>query len=262
MTTRTERSAGRAVTEAFGTPPDGDVPFWQHPEWRDRFPWLVQGITGAGETEPFDLGLFGESRTRGVMERWRALARATGMDRMVHGYQVHGGVVRLHADVSPGLSVSPDTDGHVTRSVGVLLTVSIADCVPISLVDPERRAVALLHGGWRGIAAGILESGVAMLVDRLGSRAADLHAHFGPAICGACYEVGPEVPLGLGLPDPGRNQPVDLRAHLVERARRAGVKDDRITVSTHCTKCGGSPFFSHRGGRVERQVAVLGIKSG
>ncbi len=242
---------------------ESGVPFWQHPEWRDRFPWLVQGITGAGDTgatEPYDLALFGESQTRGVMERWRALGRATGVQRMVHGYQVHGAVVRLHSEATPGLSVSPDTDGHVTRAVDLLLTVSIADCVPISLVDEERRVIALLHGGWRGIAAGILERGVEMLVERLGARCEDLHAHFGPAICGACYEVGPEVHRGLALPDPGRPEPVDLRAHLAGRARRAGVEEDRITVSTYCTKCGGSPFFSHRSGRAERQVAVLGIR--
>ena len=238
---------------------DPGMPFWQHPEWRDRFPWLVQGITGAGENEPFDLALFGESRARGVMERWRLLGRATGLPSVVHGHQVHGSVVRLHGEAAPGLSVSPDTDGHVTRAEGLLLTVSIADCVPISLLDSERR-VALLHGGWRGIAAGILERGIEMLVERIGARREDLHAHFGPSICGECYEVGPEVHQGLGLPAPRANQPVDLRAHLGARARRAGVLEDRVTVSAHCTKCGGSPFFSHRGGRAERQVAVLGIR--
>ena len=56
----------------------------------------------------------------------------------------------------PGLHVSPNTDGHATRASGVLLTVSVADCAPIALVAPEACVVALLHGGWRGVAAGIL----------------------------------------------------------------------------------------------------------
>jgi YfiH family protein len=244
---------------------EGGVPLWQHAEWTDRFPWLSQGITGAsvGDAgDPFDLALFGEAPTRGVMERWRALGRAVGIERIVHGKQVHGAVLRVHGESAPGLSVSPDTDGHLTRVPGILLTVSVADCVPISLVAPDRRAIALLHGGWRGVAAGILERGIEMLTQRLGARLDDLHAHFGPSICGDCYEVGPEVHRGLGLSDPGGNEPVDLRAVLAERAVGAGLRRERLTTSTRCTKCAASPFFSHRGGRAERQVAVLGILPG
>jgi YfiH family protein len=259
-------SAARGVAEMRSAPgSEQGVPLWQHPEWSERFPWLAQGITGERveeSHEPFDLALFGEGRTRGVMERWRALGRAVGIERIVHGQQVHGAVIRLHQESAPGLFVSPDTDGHVTRIPGILLTVSIADCVPISLVASERRVVALLHGGWRGIAAGILERGIETLTERMGARADELHAHFGPAICGDCYEVGPEVHRGLGLSDPGRNEPVDLRAVLAERAAAAGLRRENVTSSTRCTKCGDSPFFSHRGGRVERQVALLGILPG
>jgi YfiH family protein len=242
------------------------VPLWEHPEWRERFPWLVQGITaGRTGTSPderrFDLALFGEGRASEVMERWGRLTRETGADRVVHGRQVHGAAVRLHDAGPPGLHVSPATDGHATRASGVLLTVSVADCAPISLVAPDARVVALLHGGWRGVAAGILERGLELLAGRLDVQPHDLHAHLGPAICGRCYEVGPEVHRGLGLAEPDRAAPIDLRAVIAERARRAGVADQRITQSTWCTRCGDGPFFSHRGGCTERQVAVLGIAS-
>ena len=248
---------GRTVTEVQR---DADVPLWEHPEWRDGFPWLVQGVTGVGAAaEPFDLALLGDGRTGEVMGRWQALGRATGAMRVVHGHQVHGAAVCFHSEELPGLHVSPDTDGHVSATPGVLLTVSVADCVPISLVDPELRAVALLHGGWRGIAAGILERGIRVLEERLSACPADLRVHLGPAICSECYEVGPEVYRGLGLPEPSRPERMDLRAHVAERALRAGVGEDGITVSKHCTRCGDSPFFSHRGGRSERQVAVLGL---
>jgi YfiH family protein len=195
------------------------------------------------------------------MERWGRLTRETGADRVVHGRQVHGAAVRLHDAGPPGLHVSPATDGHATRASGVLLTVSVADCAPISLVAPDARVVALLHGGWRGVAAGILERGLELLAGRLDVQPHDLHAHLGPAICGRCYEVGPEVHRGLGLAEPDRAAPIDLRAVIAERARRAGVADQRITQSTWCTRCGDGPFFSHRGGCTERQVAVLGIAS-
>src|SRR5690606_18360795 len=104
----------------------------------------------------------------------------------------------------------PAIDGHATRAPGLLLAVSVADCVPVSLVDPERRAVALLHAGWRGAAAGILERGLEVLAERLLARPEDLHVHLGPAICGGCYEVGPEVHRALGLPEPPAPAPVDL----------------------------------------------------
>jgi len=254
---------GRPATERLNAPAAAlGVPLWDLPEWRERFPWLIQGVTAArveAGAVPFDLALFGDGRPREVVERWWALGRATGAFCLVHGHQVHGAVVRLQGDGGPGLHLSPATDGHATRAPGVLLAVSVADCVPISLVDPEKRVIALLHGGWRSVAAGILEGGLDLLAGRLDVHARDLHVHLGPAICGSCYEVGPEVHRELGLPEPARPEPIDLRAVIAARARQAGVLDERITSSSWCTRCGEGPFFSHRGGCAERQVAVLGI---
>lgn len=237
------------------------VPFLEHPIWRQRFPWLIQGVTGAGGSRPFDFALSGEARPRDVLERWEALGRATGAIRVVHGQQVHGVVIRLHGEGPAGLHISPRTDGHATRVPGVLLTVSVADCVPVSLVAPERRAVVLLHGGWRGIAAGIAERGVEFLSARLDARVHELYAHLGPAICGSCYQVGPEVHRSLRLPEPARPESIDLRAILAGRLRGAGIQEAHLTASTYCTLCSGGAFFSHRGGRTERQVTVLGIST-
>ena len=251
----TDRSP-RVVREL---PADGEVPRVQHPEWSEAFPWLVQGTTTRGEPSPWDFALFGAGATARVLGRWEALGRATGIERLIHGRQVHADAVRLHEEGPPGLQVSPPCDGHVTARSGVLLTVGLADCVAVSLVEPRRRVIALLHAGWRGAAAGILDRGLEVLRDRLAVAAGDLHAHLGPSICGACYEVGPEVHEALGLPRPERPAPVDLRAVLARRAVEAGITPERITVSAHCTLCGGSPFFSHRGGSAERQVAFLGV---
>ena len=81
----------------------------------------------------------------------------------------------------------------MTGQPGVLLTVTIADCVPVFIADPVRRAVGLFHAGWRGTAAGVFESGMATLGEAFGSTPGDITVHLGPAICGECYEVGPEV---------------------------------------------------------------------
>jgi len=254
------RSAAAARVREERVP--GTVPWYVHREWAARFPWLIQGITGRGDgPEPFDLGLAGSVPVGTALGRWRALRDALGCARAVHARQVHGAALLWHGPGAPGLELTEAADAHATRTEGVLLTVSVADCVPVFLVDPEERAVALLHAGWRGTAAGVLEAGVETLI-RAGSRPAVLRMHCGPAICGECYEVGPEVHEALGLPVPPGAEPVDLRAVLAERAARLGIDPAHITTSEYCTRCGSPPFFSHRAGQAGRQFAGLALRPG
>ena len=193
------------------------------------------------------------------MQRWELLAD-TGCGSVVHARQVHGCEIAMHGATPPGLLLVPPCDGHATRRSGTLLAVSVADCVPIFVVAPQVRAVMLLHAGWRGAAAGILEAGLAMLKSRLGTRVRDAHIHMGPAICGRCYEVGREVHEALGLPRPASPaRPVDLRRVLADRALACGADPASLTISSFCTRCSDTPFFSHRGGDAGRQIAVLGI---
>jgi YfiH family protein len=246
------------VTESL----DPLVPALLHPEWAARFPWLVQGTTTRGSHgTAFDLGLFaGASPAHLVHENWNRLLATTGMPCAAHARQVHEAEVRLHRSMPPGLSVVEPCDGHVTDAAGVLLAVTVADCVPIFVVSPEQRAVAALHAGWRGAAAGVLEAGLRVMDEALGASPGDLHVHLGPSICGECYEVGPEVFEALGRPSPGRPTAIDLRSVLAERAEAAGVGGDRITISSHCTRCTSSDLFSHRGGDGQRQVGYLGVR--
>jgi len=212
--------------------------------------------------DPFDLGLFGDaSSPRAVLDRWERLRREAGLDRSVHARQVHGAHVRFHGPGDAGLHLAEPCDGHATASAGVLLAVTTADCVPVFVVDPAHRAVALLHAGWRGAAAGILEAGMAVMAEGAGSRAEDLHVHLGPAICGACYEVGPEVFEAVGLPAPDGPTPLDLRRVLARRAVTRGVPARRVSVSAHCTLCDQDRLFSHRGGDGARQVGFLGMSA-
>ena len=235
-----------------------------HAPWRAAFPWLIQGCTTRGpEPErPFDLGLFSDaSPARHVLEHWQRLRAATGQTRVVHAQQVHGANVRFHLPGPPGLHICETCDGHVTAEAGVLVGVSTADCVPIFVVDPKKRAVAALHAVWRGAASGVLERGLEVMQESVGSDPARIHLHLGPAICGDCYEVGSEVFEALEQPVPANPAPIDLRAVLAQRAVDAGVAQDQITVSEHCTRCGESGLFSHRGGDRERQVGYIGIRA-
>ncbi len=247
------------------------LPVLVHGEWRHAFPWLLQGTTTRGAARrPFDLGLFSAGSARHeVLRNWEMLREATGARRVVHARQVHGAQVHVHTGASvavlgdvgeEALSLSSDADGHVTLEPGLLLGVTTADCVPVFVVDPVRRAVAALHAGWRGVAAGVLERGLALLERDLGSRRSDLLVHLGPAICGRCYEVGAEVFDALGEAAPPRPTPIDVRAVLARRAVADGITPRHVTVSEHCTRCTGSALFSHRGGDAQRQVGYVGMR--
>ncbi|HEX8692128.1 MAG TPA: polyphenol oxidase family protein [Longimicrobium sp.] len=239
------------------------MPLWVHPEWEERFPWLVQGTTGRGEDGEFDLGLSGAQPVGKVLGRWRSLLAATGMEVAAHARQVHAADLWIHRERgAPGIVVMDGFDGHVTDRPGVLLAVSVADCIPVSVVDPDHTVVALLHAGWRGVAAGIVERGVNRVAESWQSAPERLWLHCGPAICGRCYEVGPEVHAAVH-PDrepPPSKTPIDLRAAVVERALALGLSAAQVSVSAHCTRCGPPDFFSHRGGSSARQMGVLGIR--
>lgn len=229
----------------------GNVPLFVHPEWERAFPWLMQGTTGR---EAGTFASFGAQTAANVHAQWKRVRVETSMQTIVHGRQVHGGtIVKQDAPLSPGLLLVDDSDGHVTHVSNVLLAVSIADCVPVFVVDAARRQVAALHAGWRGTAAGIM----AKCVEMMGTN---VFVHFGPAICGACYEVGPEVHVALGLTEPSSNTPVDVRGVLASQCAAAGVPEARMTTSSWCTLCGERPFYSHRAGEPERQVGVIGIR--
>ena len=188
-----------------------------------------------------------------------SLARRHGFPGVVHSKQVHGKQILIHDSPHEGVCLGPEADGHVSAVPGVLMAITVADCVPVFLVDPHRRVVGLVHAGWRGTAAGILEAGVSLMASQSRAEPGNLLVHLGPAICGSCYEVGPEVHAALGLDEPRTPTPLDLRGLLAEKALDLGVMGANITRSSFCTLCGASPFFSHRGGATERQIGFLGI---
>lgn len=144
-----------------------------------------------------------------------------------------------------------------------MLAVTAADCIPVYLVGPASGVIGLLHAGWRGVAAGVLEAALARMAAGWPDAPGDLVVHLGPGICGSCYEVGREVLGALGLPPEERGH-VDLRVALARRAVEAGVAAERVSVSGRCTRCEGDHFHSHRGseGEAGRMAAYLGWREG
>jgi hypothetical protein len=131
--------------------------------------------------------------------------------------------------------------------------VTVADCVPVFIVHPSG-AGALLHSGWRGTVAGISERAVQWFGER-GFGPSALRVHLGPAICGACYEVSPDVYAALTGSTVETPTPVDLRANIADRLRRVGVRE--VAISEWCTRCSNDRLFSHRAGDAGRQLGVL-----
>ncbi|OLB06613.1 MAG: hypothetical protein AUH06_07430 [Gemmatimonadetes bacterium 13_2_20CM_69_27] len=230
-------------------------------DWAERY-GVVAGITTRGSGRGFSLGLWSEENVGQVMTRWRALRAAfqPAFPAVVLSHQIHGTAVQWHRAGQPGWLILDGVDGHATRTPGVLLTVTVADCVPVYLVAPHKRVVALLHAGWRGTAGGMLERGVAAVRREAFVMAEDIVMHCGVGICGACYEVGSEV---LAQLTPGRATAatghVDLRAVLVRQAAELGVRE--VSVSPWCSAHDRAHFFSHRGsgGRDGRMIAYLGV---
>lgn len=202
-----------------------------------------------------DYGLGDGEPPAETLARWRALQAelAEMAPRLASARQIHGAKILEHGEGSDGWTRHAGADGHLTVARGVACAVTVADCVPVFIAHPSG-AVALLHAGWRGTAARIVEKGIGRLVD-LGFDAADLRVHLGPAICGRCYQVGPDVFEQLTGWQTIRNRNVDLRALLAEQAKESGVR--QLSASPHCTRCDNDRFFSHRAGDAGRQVAVI-----
>jgi YfiH family protein len=207
--------------------------------------------------ESLNLGVLTGDAGENVIANRRRLCAALAVepDRVVMGRQVHGAEIARHSGPQkpslwpePGPD-PPQTDGHVIDRSGLAALVFVADCLPVALAGPG--GLAMLHCGWRGLAAGIVGAGA----EAVAANAAAI----GPGIGRCCYEVGDEVlaafaPLGTGLAD-GRM--LDLKAvarRLLERAGVAAVEDAGL-----CTCCERDLFFSHRrdGGDTGRQAGIV-----
>lgn len=220
----------------------------------DFSPFGIRAFTTTRAAGTF--GLASDEPARIVMQRWRQLREELGPDgaRLASANQVHGARVVIHAAGWEGWLRVDAADGHVAPERGLALAVSIADCVPVFIGHPSG-AVALLHSGWRGTAARIVERGIEALAHR-GFAAGELRVHLGPAICGRCYQVGADVFRQLTGRESGRAaECVDLRALIADHARAAGVR--HITTSALCTRCDNDRLYSHRAGDQGRQIAVI-----
>ncbi len=200
-------------------------------------------------------GVMTDESVREVLGRWDRLRGElrTGGARFATATQVHGAEIIVHHPGWEGWLRGSEADGHLAMDRGTALVVAVADCVPVFITHPSG-ATALLHSGWRGTAARIVERAISALAHR-GVPPAELRVHTGPAICGQCYEVSGDVYAQLTGRHPGQPSTIDLRGLIADHARAMGVR--HISTSASCTRCDNGQFYSHRAGDSGRQVSVL-----
>jgi YfiH family protein len=194
-----------------------------------------RGGVSEGAFASLNLGLWTDDDAERVAENRERVRSAAGAARLLQGRQVHG--VRVVVD---GQGVE-EADGQVTSAPGVAAIVLVADCLPVALVGPER--VGVVHAGWRGLADGVVEEGVAAV----GAVAAAI----GPGIGPCCYEVGDDLRAVFGTSEPT----LDLKAIARTRLEAAGVGE--IHDCGLCTACDADRFFSHR-----RDRGITGRQAG
>jgi purine-nucleoside/S-methyl-5'-thioadenosine phosphorylase / adenosine deaminase len=280
------------------TAADG-VGFLQVPAF-SAFPWLVHGFsTSQGGVsvlngrKALNLG-FTEWDARENVQKNRNLFQsaidAEGLSLV--------SLKQFHSDVVCGCSSVPtepcSADASVTDTPGLLLSVQTADCVPILLLDPKKRAVAAVHAGWRGTLQRIVEKTIGGMKMEFKTDPRDLLAAIGPAIGGCCYEVGTEVAAAFhsqfanapewfdelrtgdepnplqwlnqfppGHQPPPKNVRLDLRKANRAQLLAAGLNRQNIFVSDLCTACHPDLLFSYRkqGTESGRMMSVIGIRA-
>lgn len=239
-----------------------------------------QGGKSEGIYRSLNLGFHVGDEYDKVLANRETLALATGLplERWVIGEQVHGAKVAVvHKDYAGSGAQDPSTtlkgvDALITREKDLVLVAFFADCVPVYLLDIKRRAIGLVHAGWKGTAYKVAARTVEHMKEAFGSQGRDCWAVIGPSIGPCCYEVGPEVVESFkGFPGAGDilkpGEGGRLRLDLWEANRltllEVGLLPERVAVAGLCTACHPDIFFSHRrsGGRTGRLAALFSWRS-
>ncbi|MDH7515283.1 MAG: peptidoglycan editing factor PgeF [Bacteroidota bacterium] len=232
------------------------------------FPNIVFAMStrqGADDGSPFGFNLgfdTGDDPDR-VESHLRRFLETVGLapDEIAFMEQVHE--TRIAVAVEGG--EYPACDALCTDMPRIGLAVRTADCFPVFLYDPKKRALAAIHAGWRGTAGGIVSRTVAEMTERYGVDPSALVAFIGPGAGPCCYEVGPDVaslfPADLISVSEGERAHLDLRTAIVRGLTDMGVRPERIEAEDLCTICTPSLFHSHRrdGPSAGRMLGVIAM---
>ena len=221
---------------------------------------------GGVSEPPFDslnVAYLTDDRRENVRENRERVAAALEVahDELLIGRQVHGGQVKRAEDVVLGETPG---DGILLTRAGTAAMIVAADCLPLIFYDPGAHTGLVAHAGWRGLAAGVIENGIATLVSA-GATPGEVIVGLGPAIGRCCYEVGPEVIAAVepieGEYDPGKGDRsmLDLKAMARRRLQEGGIDPGKVEDLAICTRCRQDLYYSARGGEPTGRFAA-GLK--
>jgi YfiH family protein len=200
-----------------------------------------------------------------------------GLEQLMRVKQVHGATVRVlrKGETAPqDVGEKPEADALIANAPGLVLSVQVADCVPILMADRKTGAVAAVHAGWRGTCAGVARTAVDAMAQEFGTNPADLTAALGPSIGACCYTVGLSVLEAFELAGATPEAIARWFAHtesgslrldlwLVNRDQllAAGVREDRIHLSRLCTATHREIFDSYRvdGEQAGRMAGLIAV---
>lgn len=251
-----------------------NIPFVNH-----AFSTRIGGVS-EGEFKSMNLNYKRGDDPDKVTENYRIFCKAAGFDfdSLVSSSQDHNTFVRrvTKADCGIGITRKHDiksVDALITNEPGVTLVTHYADCTPLLFADPEKKAIALAHAGWRGTIGKIGEATVEKMTEEFGSDPADIIAVIGPAIGACCYEV--DSPVYEEFASLTELKPayftkilghgkylVDLKEANRRMLLEAGLLSINISISDVCTKCNSGLLYSHRasGGKRGGLIAMMAIK--
>ena len=223
-------------------------------------PFVPPGFAVFCTTLDFD-GRLSEDRARlltGVVQERSGIASTLATCTQVHGVTVHR-VVR-----DPAWRECDSCDALWADERNVSLAIKIADCLPVSMIDPAHTITANVHSGWRGAAQGITAATIDAVLRETAFDPSSSFAYLGPSIRVCCFEVGEEVAeqFDARYIDRTKAKPhIDLVAFTTDILRGRGFADDRISDSGLCTRCEGSVFHSYRregkGGGRNLQIVTM-----
>jgi YfiH family protein len=264
-----------------------------------KLPWLIHafstrpgGVSPLEDEKVLNLGFTDWDTRENVQENRRRFQTAAGASDLplIALKQIHSDVIHLF-EGSPNDPCSGDAS--ITNRPGLLLAIQTADCVPILLVDPQKRAIAAIHAGWRGTLVRIAAKTIGKMQMHFATNPRDLLAAIGPSIGPCCYEVGTEVatqflsqfpdapdyfdefrtgdepnPIQwLNMMPPGHQPPpkgvlLDLRKANRSQLLIAGLRPQNIHTIDLCTACRPDLLFSYRkqGPASGRLMSVIALR--
>ncbi len=220
------------------------------------------GGVSQGHLASLNLGVHRGDGWENLRENYSRLGSAVGFlpENTVFTNQIHTDrVLRVSRDsCGAGLfrEQTNSCDALITNRSGIALCCFSADCVPILLYDPVKKAAAAVHSGWRGTALGIVAKTVRELTAAFGCCPQDVHAAIGPCISQCCFETDRDVPDAMrealgeeaeaAIRQTGEKYHVDLKALNRLWLERSGVKPEHIDITSACTACEPDRYWSHR----------------